>query len=159
MISIRNLSIPKKIVGIIVIISSAALLLASLALVAYDAYVARRDLMANATTLAEIIADNTSAAVQFQDQQAAGETVGSIRVDPSIVAACVYSNFKLFAQYIHSGEASCPPQPAAGAQSLNYIVASAPIRDKDKTLGIVQLRATLEPTYAHLRLELATVAV
>ena len=57
MISLRKLSIPKKIVAIAMIISAAALLLASAALIGYDYVAARRELRASTTTSARIVAD------------------------------------------------------------------------------------------------------
>ena len=57
MASFRNLSIPKKIVAIIMIISGAALLLASSALILYDFTAAGRDLQASATVFALSIDD------------------------------------------------------------------------------------------------------
>ncbi len=54
MISIRNLSIPKKIVAISMIISASALLLASGALSTYDFFRTRTDLRASTTFLSMI---------------------------------------------------------------------------------------------------------
>jgi len=159
MISIRNLSIPNRIVAIIVIVSSAALLLTGAALVGYDIITARRDLTTTAQTLAEVIADNMKAPVQFQDEKAAGETLNSIRTDPSIVAACIYSGKGLFVEHHASSATPCPQQPVGGAAAWDGVVASTPIKDDGRTIGAVQLHASMKPAYAHLRLEIITMAV
>ena len=157
MISFRKLSIPKKIVAIIMVISGAALLLASATLIAYDFTAARRDLRASATVFARIVADNTTAAVSFNDPAAAVETLNSLRAEPSIVAACVYTLAGLFAQHVIAGAPGCPALPTAQMDESGIVVASSPIQLNGKDIGIVQLRATLAPAYTHLRLEVATI--
>jgi hypothetical protein len=53
-ISLRRLPIPKKIVAVTMIISTAALLLAGAALIAYDYVAARKDLKTGTMTFARI---------------------------------------------------------------------------------------------------------
>lgn len=158
MISIRNLSIPNRIVAIIVIVSSAALLLTGAALVGYDVISARRDLNTTAQTLADVIADNMTAPVQFQDRKAAAETLNSVHTDPSILAACIYSNSELFLEHV-VGAASCPKQRASRAQTWGSLVVSSSIHDGSKISGAVQLHASMKSAYAHLRLEIITIAL
>src|SRR5437867_12796981 len=102
MTSIRDLPIRRKIVAIIMIISAAVLLMASAGLITYDFLTARQDLLSSATTLARIIADNTTAAVSFNDPNAAKSTLDALRAEPSILAACVYTE-GLFAEYVDPG--------------------------------------------------------
>jgi signal transduction histidine kinase len=157
MISFRNLSIPRKIVAIIMVISGAALLLASASLIAYDFTAARRDLRASATVLAHIVAENTTAALSFNDPSAAVETLNSLRAEPSIVAACVYTSAGLFAEYVVMGAPRCPARPTAQIDESGIVVVSSTIQLNGKDIGIVQLRATLAPAYMHLRLEVAII--
>src|SRR5215813_11422669 len=112
MISFRNLSIPRKIVAIIMVISGSALLLASAALIAYDFSAARRDLRASATVFSRIVADNITAAVSFNDPGAAAETLNSLRAEPSILAACIYTAAGLFTEHMIAGTPRCPAMPA-----------------------------------------------
>src|ERR1043166_6659984 len=139
MISIRKLSIPNRIVAIIVIVSSAALLLSGAALVGYEVISERGDLTRNAKTIAGVIADNSVAAVQFQDQKAASDTLNTIRTDPSIIPACVYSDNSLFVEHLTANATPCPQQLATPAERLNTIVVSTPIQQKGRTIGAVQL--------------------
>jgi len=158
MISFRRFSIPNKIVAIIMISSGAALLLASGALIAYDFNLARRDLGSGASVFAQIVADNTSAAVSFRDQAAAVETLSSLRAEASILASCIYTPPGLFAQYVVSGSSPCPATVVTKAGASD-VVASAPILLNGKEIGTVQIHATLAPAYAHLRMEVATIGV
>src|SRR5215467_14466098 len=159
MISFRNLSIPNKIVAIIMIISGAALLLTSGSLIAYDFSAARRDLITSANAFAGIVADNTTASVSFNDTVTALETLNSLRADPSIIAACIYTPDGLFVQRVIQAAHSCPDRPAVNASESNLVLVSAPIQLKGKDIGTVQLRATLGPAYTHLRLEILTIAL
>ena len=159
MISIRNLSIPKKIVAISMIISASALLLASGALSTYDFFRTRTDLRASTTTLARIVADNVNAAVSFNDQAAAAETLNALRAESSIIAACIYTDDGLFAEHLsNSGTEPCPGRPRLGPEDGDYVGGTTPIEVKGKQIGTVQLRATLAPAYAHLRLEILSIA-
>ncbi len=159
MISLRRLSIPKKIVAIAMIISAAALLLSSAALIGYDYVAARRDLRATTTTSARIVADEITAAVSFNDRPAAMEMLNALRAESSIIAACVYGGSTLFVQHLRdSGALPCPSEPAREIEDSRSMLVSTPIELKGKQIGTVQLRATLEPAYAHLRLEILTIA-
>ena len=158
MISIRNLSIPKKIVAIIMIISASALLVASGALIAVHFVEARRDLRASTEVFARIVADNTVAAVSFNDQAAALETLNSLRAEPSVVGSCIYTPAGLFAARVPQNGEPCSRQPLAAQQVNGGVLVSVPVELNGKQLGTVQLRATLAPAYARLRLEIATLA-
>ena len=155
MTSIRDLPIRQKIVAIIMIVSAAALILASSVLVTYDFITARSDLRASAATLARIIAANSTAAVSFNDPKAAVETLHSIRAEPSIVAACVYTPMRLFAEYTAPGQAPCAREPVEEGFEGEYVHVTSPIELNGKELGTVHLRATLAPMYARLRMEVA----
>ncbi|HYR85878.1 MAG TPA: ATP-binding protein [Terriglobia bacterium] len=158
MISIRSLSLPHKIVAIIMIISASALLVSSGALIAVDFFEARRDLRASTEVFARIVADNTVAAVSFNDQAAALDTLNSLRAEPSVVGSCIYTPEGLFASRVPQNGAPCSSQPVAAKQTKADVLVGVPIELNGKQLGTVQLRATLAPAYARLRLEIATLA-
>jgi len=157
MISFRNLSIPNKIVAIIMTICGAALLLTSTALIAYDFNDARRELKVSVTTFARILADNTNAAVSFNDSATALDTLNSLRADPSIVAACIYTPDGLFVQRVIESASPCPEHPVPDTEGKGFMVVSAPIQLNGKDIGTVQLRASLDPAYAHLRLDVLSI--
>ena len=159
MITLRGLSIPKKIVVITVIVSAAALLLASAALIGYDYIAARRDLRVGTTTLAQIVADEVTAAVSFNDRNAALDTLNALRSEPSLVQACVYSEMRLFAGHTFAGATACPPSPLPASRTADLSIIAAPIQLKGKNIGSVVLTATLGPTYGRLRLEIAITTV
>jgi signal transduction histidine kinase len=159
MISLRTLSIPKKIVAISMIISASALLLTSGALIGYDLVAARGDLRASTTALAGIVAGNTTAAVSFDDRAAATETLNSLPAEPSIVDACIYTAAGLFAQYVSPGNPPCPARSSSRDRAAGYELVSTPIQLQGKEIGVLELRATLAPVYARLRLEILSITV
>ncbi len=158
MTPIRDLPIRKKIVATIMIVSAAVLLLAGAGLITYDFVTARRDLQTNALTLARIISDNTTAAVSFEDPNAARDTLNSLRAERSIAAACVYTPDGLFAEYAGAGQSPCPETAGLQPAESRYVLVSSPIELEGKQLGTVYLRATLAPVFERLRLEIAAIA-
>jgi signal transduction histidine kinase len=153
MASMRDLPIRQRIVAITMIISAAALVLSGGVLLTYDFVTQQRDLRNNSATLARVMADNIAAAVAFNDADAAVDTLGSLRAEPSIVAACVYTEGGLFAAYVKSGEAQCAS--SAGTDTAGgFALIESPIDLNGQMLGNVEVRATLAPMYARLRLEI-----
>ena len=157
MASIRNLPIRQRIVVIIMIISAAALVLFGGVLLTYDFITEQRNLVNSSTTLANVIADNIAAAVAFNDPDAAVDTLSSLRAEPSVVAACVYTPQGLFAKYVGPGQAPCPEKPGADLGVSQYVHTESPIDLNGQQLGVVHLRATLAPMYARLRLEILAI--
>ena len=78
----RNLSLARKIIVVIMGVSSAALLLACLALVAYDSTTARTSLTRDIGMLADVVGATSTAAVSFSDAKAATETPERRRRQP-----------------------------------------------------------------------------
>ena len=157
MVSLFDVAIPKKIVAITMVISGSALLLAGAALIAYNFIVARGNLETSTRTLARIVADSSTAAVSFNDEHTGSETLNALRAEPSIVLACIYSGTRLFAQYAAPNAARCSAAPVLDTQAAGMVLASTPIELQGNQIGLVQLRATLGPMYAHLRVEIATI--
>ncbi|HLH32134.1 MAG TPA: ATP-binding protein [Terriglobia bacterium] len=154
------MSIPKKIVVIAMIISASALLVASGAVLGYDYIVARENLRSNTMTLARIVADNTSAAVAFNDKAAAVDTLNALHAEPSIVLGCIYMGDALFAQHVSGRDVQmCSPRLSSDPSDGDLVWTAAPIEVKGKQIGTVELGATLGPTYGRLRFEIAIIAV
>src|ERR1051325_6838465 len=86
----QNASIQRKQTWIIMLTSSTALLLACAAFVLYEVITFRNEATRNLATLAEIIANNSTAALDFNYEPAAGETLSALRAEPNIVTACLY---------------------------------------------------------------------
>src|SRR5258708_29997942 len=61
-------------------------------------------------TLADVIGQNSTAALDFSDRKAAAEVLGALRREASVVSACLYDTHGLlFSEYLRDDEAeSCP---------------------------------------------------
>jgi signal transduction histidine kinase/CheY-like chemotaxis protein len=83
--------------------SGFALLLACLALFAHDAASARQALLSDAGTLAVVIAENSTAAVAFDDVKAATGLLRSAALNPHVRNAMIVRRGLPFARYSRSG--------------------------------------------------------
>jgi PAS domain S-box-containing protein len=118
----RDLPIKQKLLAIIMSVTAAALLLAGLGIVIADSLLFRAATERDISALAEIVADNSTAALAFDDPQTATQTLASLKARPHLVAACIYrADGALFAQYIREGSAvECPPGKAPAGDELQY---------------------------------------
>ncbi|HZU41380.1 MAG TPA: response regulator [Terriglobales bacterium] len=97
---LRNCSIRRKLILIIMATSSTVLLLASAALVSYDLLTFRAAMIRDVATLADVIGGNCTAALAFRDPQAAEDVLSALRAEPNVTAAAIYTRDKeLFAHY------------------------------------------------------------
>jgi len=110
----QDMSIGRKLTIIIVATSSLALLLASLGGIAYDLISARRAIVREIETVADMTGRNSTAALTFYDREAATEGLRSLQAEPNVMAACIYSNKgTLFATYVRNPDRRVvfPPHP------------------------------------------------
>ncbi len=113
----RNWSVGHKLMILMMVASSAALLLVCAVLLGYDVVTSKRATAEHLSTLVQIIADNSKAALSFGDQAAAGEVLATLKAEPHITAACIYDRQgKPFALYHPKGAGSsyAPPLRSSG---------------------------------------------
>jgi len=92
--------IKRKLMSIIMLTSSAALILACGAFTLYDMATFRRGKMMEASLLANVIGSNSTAAIAFNDPQIAQETLSALHSEPHVMVARIYlSNGTSFATY------------------------------------------------------------
>jgi signal transduction histidine kinase/DNA-binding response OmpR family regulator/HPt (histidine-containing phosphotransfer) domain-containing protein len=96
---VLNRSLAGKIVAVIMGVSSAALLLACLALMAYDSATARTGLTRDIGMLADVVGATSTAAVSFSDAKAATETLGAVAVNENVRMAAILRDGAVFARY------------------------------------------------------------
>lgn len=102
--TIRDYSIRRKLMSIMLITSGAVLVLVSLAFFADDALSFRTMMLENQRILANIVGSNTAAAVSFDDPNAARETLEGLSANPNVIAAAVISPAnEVFASYVRKG--------------------------------------------------------
>lgn len=117
----RNLSLARKLVVLNLAISGAVLAAGSLTLYSYDLSRARARMREEAHRLAEVVATNSTAAIEFHDPGAARDVLRSVAsADRHIrTAAILLPDGRVFARFdsearTASGSLSLPPAPPAG---------------------------------------------
>src|SRR5215469_9440952 len=138
---LHKMSIRRKQMLIIMLTSTAALLLACAIFVAYDVASIRKGIVEKMSVLAEAIGNNCSAAIEFNDPTTAEETLTALRAEPSVVFACIYTRKgNVFAVYNRSGRTSFrpPPPPAAGHEfNRDFLRLSRPIIQRGENVGTI----------------------
>jgi signal transduction histidine kinase len=128
--------------------AAVVLLIAGLAVVFYSEHDYRERRMGELAVQAGILAETVSAAVAFEDRDAAREYVVALEADPTVVAAAVYtSDGALFAGYVRAGTSPLPTslRPDDGVNEANLLIATAPVTQKGVRLGTVYVRTLREP--------------
>ena len=82
-----NSSLQQKQTLIIMLTSTVALLLACSGFVAYEAVTFRAQMTRHLTTVAEMVGNNSTAALKFEDAAGAKEVLSSLRAESNITAA------------------------------------------------------------------------
>src|SRR5438874_9032860 len=136
----RKLSIKRKQTLIILLTSGAALLLACIAFATYEVAIFRKAMVRNLSILAEIIGNNTTAALEFNDTKVVNETLSALKAEPNIVGAGVYTKEgEVFAVYDRPGNAIpfVPPKVQKGGYQFNRhaLVMFQPITSKGDLIG------------------------
>jgi signal transduction histidine kinase/DNA-binding NarL/FixJ family response regulator len=147
--SLKYLSIRKKLLLLAMITSTGALLVTGAACMTFDVFTFRDKMTRDLKMNAEIIGANCSAALAFGDGADARQTLASLRGDPHIVAACVYSpEGKLFATYSRAsagsvefpaGMMSDTARFASGALEVSHV-----IHVDGRPVGAMYLRSDLD---------------
>ena len=105
----RDIPIKEKLVIMIMATTTSALLLAGLGIVLTDTLLFRGYLRRDLSALAKIIADNSTAALAFDDPQSAAMTLAALRARPNVHDACIYRpDGTILATYSPQGAARCP---------------------------------------------------
>jgi PAS domain S-box-containing protein len=118
--TLRDIPIKQKLMIIIMLTTTVALLLAGIGIMTFDAIIFRDSLGRGLSSLARIIGDNSTAALAFNDPQSASEMLGTLRTRPHLLCACIYrQDGSILAKYSQAGTPpGCPPLNAS--EELRY---------------------------------------
>jgi PAS domain S-box-containing protein len=138
----ERLPIHRKLVGSALLITAVALTVAMIGLSAFDIWRYRVTAVEDARALASVLAENTAAAVMFNQADAAEEILQSVRVRNVVTRVCIFlPNGQRFAGFSVSSvecPASTPPEGA-----WNGVSASASITRNGRTHGTVYIERNL----------------
>ncbi len=115
-----DLSLGRKLVIIITAISGTALLIACLLVISYDVHRFRINQVEQLSLLADVLGQNSAAAMAFNDRQAAADILASSRFASSVSGVCLYLQDGLsFAGYSRENTWTCAKAPPKrGAEIL-----------------------------------------
>jgi signal transduction histidine kinase/CheY-like chemotaxis protein len=161
---LRNLSIKQKLTAIIMLTSSAGLLIACAAIVGYDLITVRQKMVGDFTSLAESIGINSAAALAFNVRGSAEDILASLRAQPHVATATIFAaDGKVFARYERRGLERPVVQPPLQEQG-HYFDPGAlhvfePIRRGEEALGTVYIQADLGELRSRLNRFVLIVAI
>lgn len=161
--SLKDTPIRRKLMIMILLTSGVVLLLTCAAFIAYELLSFRQTMVRNVSTLGEIIAANSTAALAFANQDDATEVLAALKAERHIVAASLYdTNGELFAKYPAGLPADAfPATPARDAYRFehSHLVGVQPVvQGNNKRLGTLYLKSDLGAMYERLRLYSGIVA-
>jgi two-component system, sensor histidine kinase and response regulator len=153
---LRDMSIGRKLTVIILSITTVSLLLACAVLVGYDLVMYRRAMVRDVSTLADMVADNSTAALTFHDEQAGKDVLRSLRTQPHITAACLYTpDGEVFAIYARDGKDSTfsPPRPRPSGSYFenSRLLQFRSVRLGKDTIGTVYVESDFSEMTARLQ--------
>jgi methyl-accepting chemotaxis protein len=138
--------------------STFVLVIALAGFVLFDWGNLRHRMTQDLSTLAQIIGDNSTAALVFKDPAAAEETLAALKAHKNILSAIIYTtDGRVFAKYTRGdvGEELSLSEPPVeeggyhlGERQLSLV---HPIRFDGQIIGTVRLRSDLEIIYARIR--------
>src|SRR3981081_185350 len=143
----RNQPIKRKLMTVILLTSGVVLLLACGTFLAYELLTFRQTMVRNLSTLAQVVAANSTAALAFDNRTDATEVLSALSAERHIVAAGLYDRTgTLFATY--TGTAPHDGWPARRDQdghqfARTHVVLQEPVVNANRRLGTLVLKSDL----------------
>ncbi|MDY6987910.1 MAG: response regulator [Thermodesulfobacteriota bacterium] len=110
----RDISIKSKLTVIMTLTSVIVLLLALASFVTNELMTFRQDMIKDVSTLADVIGSNSTAALVFEDEEAAEETLSALKAEAHITSACIVTKEgEVFAQYARNQQGELGPDVLA----------------------------------------------
>ena len=149
-------SIRFKLTAVIMVIAAVTLQLAFLIFAILDMLMFRDEMVNDLSSVVEIVGANSTAALAFNDSQAAAETLASLRDRPHIMAACLYDQAgSVFSEYLRTDSRSPvtwpDPAPPGHQFASKFLEVFGPVTLEGESLGVVYVKADMDFVYARLR--------
>jgi signal transduction histidine kinase/ActR/RegA family two-component response regulator len=159
---LSRLSIRQKLAALLMLTSSIVLVVASIAYLTWDYFRFRADMRTDLATQAELVLDNTAAALTFNDPRAAREALEMLSINPHVRLACLYSGTGTLFTEVRFDEPSreepCPAAVAPGARfTSNRLEVIEQLTRGRSTGGRVLLLSDLDASVSRLETQGAAV--
>lgn len=161
----RDAPIRRKLMTILLGTSGAVLLLTCVAFIGSEYVTYPQGALQRLSTLGDIIATQSTAAVGFDNQGDATEILGALKAEKDIVAACLYDRQgRLFARYPANAPDSYFPAASRGEGyhvAAGFLEGYTPVVQAkgSERLGMLYLKSDLRALYAQLRLYVSIAVV
>jgi signal transduction histidine kinase/CheY-like chemotaxis protein len=137
-------------------ISSIALIFACAAFVVIDQFMFKKILLRDLSMLSKIIGENCTAALVFDDEYSANETLAALKAKKNIVSACIYEKHgKVFAKYsrdnIKINFMSELPENECERIEKNKLIIFQPIKLEGEKIGNIFILSDLKQLYSRSR--------
>jgi PAS domain S-box-containing protein len=152
---LRNTPIQRKLMSVILLSCAIVVLLMSTAYIIFEYFTFRDTLKNQVSTLAAVVASNSSGALAFDVPRDAYEILDGLKAEPHIVAAALYDiNGELFAKY--PADIAITDLPDTVAQSgfhfkANSLQGFVPVLQKKAPLGTLYIKSNMDNMYEQLR--------
>jgi signal transduction histidine kinase/ActR/RegA family two-component response regulator len=151
MVRLQDISIQRKLTLIIMVASTVAVLLVSGGFVTYELFTYQRTTTRHLSTLAEIIGNESTAALSFGDPDTGNEVLQALTAERQIAGAALYrykdGKLSLFAQYpAHDntpGRFPADPGPPGVREEGDFVILVHDIHDPSGLAGAVYLKSDL----------------
>ncbi|SRR5579862_4790954 len=152
--SLRDTPIKSKMMFVILLTCSVVLFLACAVLFVFQVGTIKRGFVRDLSSLAEIVARNSTAAVAFNDKEAAEETLKALRARPDIVSAAIIlpdgSPFAVFGEGAEIAGMRRRPIDHGFRFENNRVLTAGKIVLENKRLGTLYLCAEFRTAYIAL---------
>jgi PAS domain S-box-containing protein len=160
---LRDGTIKRKLMTIIMLTCGVALAIACGAIMTYEITDYRSVLRRNTEVMADVIGGNSAPAVFFKDQKVASDTLATLKAEPYVISACVYDTNGLpFATYYRSeGEKTDPPKvaPAGYTFGEKSLILFHKIDYEGDTVGTILIQSDLKAVKERVRTYLGIITV
>ena len=159
----QDISIKRKLTWIILIASGASLLLVAAGLVSYEIITRRQTMVHDLSTLAEVIGNESTAALTFEDTDRVREILHALGPKKNIVAAALYNasgqllrdpntGRQGFYQADPAAQVTFPAKPERTGSRFegDYLVVFHEIRLKGERIGTLYLKSDLKEFHERL---------
>jgi diguanylate cyclase (GGDEF)-like protein/PAS domain S-box-containing protein len=152
----RDWSIRHKLTGLFMAMAFITAVTVSVSIGAFDLLGLEQSMARNLSILAEVLGQNSAAALTFQDAKTARHVLEALQAEPSVTAACVYTDSgKPFATYVRRGRDSGFVPPPAHSPSTAFerdrLALFRSIVFSGETIGSIYIESDLQPMHARLR--------
>ncbi|HKX27063.1 MAG TPA: PAS domain S-box protein [Blastocatellia bacterium] len=145
--SFNDFPIKRKLMAVIVLASSTALLITTLAFITYEVVTFRHTMIRHLSALAGIVSNNCTASLAFGIESDARSVLSGLKAEPHIVAAVLYDkDGRPFARYPEL-EPAAPWPPAPEPDGYRFeptaLVMFCPVVEAGKRHGTLYLKSDL----------------